>query len=261
MHARPYSGHSGNNDDSNGDSTTASDEDHLKESNSTPERTYKVRHVPKRTPAKPVASLSTVSDVHLPHLTPSQTVHMTQIDEKPITKRLATATCFVNFSNEQPYDLLKEGGVTKKGDVFSVARIAGITAAKKTPDIIPLCHPSIGITGVELEVVLNPPPTIVKNRRMSTYRNGSIGITATVTCLGRTGVEMEAMTAVMGAALTVYDMLKAVDKGMSISRVELQEKLGGKSGHWVRAQNVPNRPHRGRFSKYSEELADQEEDY
>ncbi|KAL1856224.1 hypothetical protein Plec18170_004093 [Paecilomyces lecythidis] len=186
---------------------------------------------------------------------------MTQIHEKPVTKRLATAQCYVNFSNSQPYDLLKEGGLTKKGDVFSVARIAGITAAKKTPDIVPLCHPSIGITGVEVDVFLKKPPSRVDSPPKISYQYGSISVTATVTCLGRTGVEMEAMTAVMGAALTVYDMLKAVDKGMTISKVQLLEKMGGKSGHWVRGQDS-DPSHHGHLSRYSEEeLADQEEDY
>ncbi|KAJ9307105.1 hypothetical protein DTO217A2_3343 [Paecilomyces variotii] len=268
LHARSYSSRSGRSSNWNGGNSSASNSrDNPKWSGSDAEPTSKIRHVyarrgaraPNREAAKPVASLPTVSDMHLPHLTPSQTVHMTQIQEKPVTKRLATARCYVNFSNSQPYDLLKEGGVTKKGDVFSVARIAGITAAKKTPDIVPLCHPSIGITGVEVDVMLNqPPPRRDRSFPQLAHRYGSISVTATVTCLGRTGVEMEAMTAVMGAALTVYDMLKAVDKGMSISKVQLMEKMGGKSGHWVRGQAyLDDRP-----SSYSdEELADQEEDY
>ncbi|KAJ6088716.1 hypothetical protein N7486_009977 [Penicillium sp. IBT 16267x] len=173
-------------------------------------------------------SLPNISDSELPHLTPSQTVHMTQITEKPETKRLATAACIVSFSNQKPWEILRRGEGTHKGDVYSVARIAGIMAAKRTPDIVPLCHPGIGITGVEVSVEL------VKPDAADTQDHGAMQIVATVSCFGRTGVEMEAMTATMGAALTVYDMLKAVDKGMIIGAVRLIEKQGGKSGHWVR---------------------------
>ncbi|KAG0153864.1 hypothetical protein PDIDSM_1243 [Penicillium digitatum] len=171
-------------------------------------------------------SLPTASDADLPHLTPSKTVHMTQITEKPETKRVATAACTVSFSNARPWEILREGQTTHKGDVFSVARIAGIMAAKRTPDIVPLCHPGIGITGVEVSVELVEP---AQNRD-----HGGMHVVASVSCFGRTGVEMEAMTATIGAALTVYDMLKAVDKGMVIESVRLLEKQGGKSGHWVR---------------------------
>jgi molybdenum cofactor biosynthesis protein MoaC len=151
---------------------------------------------------------------------------MTQITEKPETKRVATAACTVSFSNSRPWEILREGQTTHKGDVFSVARIAGIMAAKRTPDIVPLCHPGIGITGVEVSVELVEPG---QNRD-----HGAMNVVASVSCFGRTGVEMEAMTATMGAALTVYDMLKAVDKGMVVDSVRLLEKQGGKSGHWVR---------------------------
>lgn len=153
---------------------------------------------------------------------------MTQITSKPETKRLATAACQVSFSNARPWELLRQGKGTHKGDVFSVARIAGIMAAKRTPDLVPLCHPGIGITGVEVGVELVGPETHTADD------HGSMQIVATVSCFGRTGVEMEAMTATMGAALTVYDMLKAVDKGMEIGGVRLVEKIGGKSGHWIR---------------------------
>ncbi|KAJ5901602.1 hypothetical protein N7495_002130 [Penicillium taxi] len=180
------------------------------------------------TKSNPTHSLPTTSDPDLPHLTQSQTVHMTQITEKPETKRVATAACQVFFSNSRPWELLRQGKGTHKGDVFSVARIAGIMAAKRTPDLVPLCHPGIGITGVEVDVELEEP-------NPHTQDHGAMQIKATVSCFGRTGVEMEAMTATTGAALTVYDMLKAVDKGMVIGRVRLLEKQGGKSGHWVRS--------------------------
>ena len=163
---------------------------------------------------------------------------MTQITSKPETKRIATAACTVSFSNARPWDLLRKGQGTHKGDVFSVARIAGIMAAKKTPDLVPLCHPGIGITGVEVSVELvGPEGERVKTEDRHLDRDhGCMDIRATVSCFGRTGVEMEAMTAAMGAALTVYDMLKAVDKGMVIGGVRLLEKVGGKSGHWRRAE-------------------------
>lgn len=153
---------------------------------------------------------------------------MTQITSKPETKRLATAACHVSFSNPRPWQLLRKGQGTHKGDVFSVARIAGIMAAKRTPDLVPLCHPGIGITGVEVHVELVEPD------EQKPGDHGAMQIVATVSCFGRTGVEMEAMTATSGAALTVYDMLKAVDKGMVIGGVRLLEKQGGKSGHWIR---------------------------
>jgi cyclic pyranopterin phosphate synthase len=177
-------------------------------------------------------SLPTASDPDLPHLTPSQTVHMTQITSKPETARLATAACHVSFSNSRPWELLRKGQGTHKGDVYSVARIAGIMAAKRTPDLVPLCHPGIGITGVEVNVELVGPD----EKNPEDY--GAIEVVATVSCFGRTGVEMEAMTATTGAALTVYDMLKAVDKGMIIGGVRLLEKQGGKSGHWTREKHV-----------------------
>jgi molybdenum cofactor biosynthesis protein MoaC len=176
---------------------------------------------------------------------------MTQITSKPITARTATASCLVHFSNARPHELLLKG-LTKKGDVFSVARIAGIMAAKKTPELIPLCHPGIGITGVEVDVTLvDPGPNSVRGSQASSssssgvrmgMRYGAMRVVATVSCAGRTGVEMEAMTATVGAALTVYDMLKAVDKGMVIGEVQLLEKKGGKSGHWVRVEQVEVEP-------------------
>ncbi|GAB1199224.1 hypothetical protein APSETT444_008570 [Aspergillus pseudonomiae] len=182
-------------------------------------------------------SLPTDSDPDLPHLNTSQNVHMTKISQKAVTERSATATCLVRFSKSRPWELLREGRGTRKGDVFSVARIAGIMAAKQTPDIIPLCHPGIGITGVEVDVKLvDPLPS--RNEINPSLNYGAMHVMATVSCLGRTGVEMEAMTATMGAALTIYDMLKAVDKGMVIDGVKLLEKKGGKSGHWIREEQV-----------------------
>ncbi|KAF7713600.1 Molybdenum cofactor biosynthesis protein 1 [Penicillium ucsense] len=191
----------------------------------------------KTKPTQTTHALPTDSDPDLPHLTPSQTVHMTQITLKPETERIATAACTVAFSNARPWTLLRQGQGTHKGDVFSVARIAGIMAAKKTPDLVPLCHPGLGITGVEVSVELEG-PVEKGGAEDEGYQHGCMRILATVSCFGRTGVEMEAMTAAMGAALTVYDMLKAVDKGMVIEGVRLLEKIGGKSGHWRRKDEV-----------------------
>ncbi len=111
-------------------------------------------------------------------------------------------------------------GSAKKGDVLGVARIAAIQAAKRTPTLIPLAHP-IEITRVAIDFDLDS-------------ANREIGLSATVACTGRTGVEMEALTAVTVGLLTIYDMLKAVDRAMSIGRIRLEEKRGGASGHWRR---------------------------
>lgn len=165
---------------------------------------------------------------------------MTSISHKPITTRSATAMGVIRFTNPETHRLLQAGEI-QKGDVFSAARIAGIMAAKRTADVVPLCHPGIGVTGVEVDIQLHPPEREgVEGAKgevehdTGSGNNGHVEVRATVTCVGRTGVEMEAMTAVMGASLTVYDMCKAVDKGMVIGEVKLLEKLGGKSGHWRR---------------------------
>jgi cyclic pyranopterin phosphate synthase len=115
--------------------------------------------------------------------------------------------------------LISSGGMAK-GDVLAVAQVAGVMGAKRTPDLIPLCHP-LPITGVEMSFDLDP-------------ARGRLEIRATVRVTGRTGVEMEALTAACIAALTVYDMCKAVDRAMSISSIELLHKIGGKSGEFTR---------------------------
>jgi cyclic pyranopterin phosphate synthase len=112
-------------------------------------------------------------------------------------------------------------GKHKKGDVLATARIAGIMAAKRTPDLIPMCHPLM-LTSVKVELTPN-------------FDNSSVEIVAICKLVGQTGVEMEALTAATVAALTLYDMCKAVDKGMVIDQVQLLEKKGGKSGHWLRS--------------------------
>ncbi|KHN95146.1 molybdenum cofactor biosynthesis protein 1 B [Metarhizium album ARSEF 1941] len=155
--------------------------------------------------------------VSLTHVSDTGSAHMVSISEKSVTSRVATAACTVRFSNKTAVSLVRDSQM-KKGDVLGVARIAGIMAAKRTPDLIPLCHP-IAISHVAID--LEPGEG-----------GDTIDIRATVTCDGKTGVEMEAMTAASTAALTVYDMCKAVDKGMMIDGVRVVLKDGGKSGRW-----------------------------
>jgi cyclic pyranopterin monophosphate synthase len=139
---------------------------------------------------------------------------MVDVTEKDVTDRVAVAKGSVRMAPET-LRLVMEGGL-KKGDVLSVARLAGIMGAKRTPDLIPLCHP-LALTSVKVDLVCDPDRSTVE-------------ITATCRLSGRTGVEMEALTAVSVAALTVYDMCKAVDRGMVIGEVRLVRKEGGKSG-------------------------------
>ena len=139
---------------------------------------------------------------------------MVDVSDKAETERVATARGSV-LMQPATLALIKEGGV-KKGDVLSIARLAGIMGAKRTPDLIPLCHP-LALTAVQVDLTLDE------------ARN-AVDITATCKLTGKTGVEMEALTAVSVAALTVYDMCKAVDKGMQITDVRLVHKSGGKSG-------------------------------
>ena len=154
----------------------------------------------------------------LTHLDDNGQAHMVDVSGKPETIRMARAVGSVQLSDSSMAALL-EGNV-KKGDALAVARIAGIMAAKKTSELIPLCHPlPISKAKVELE------PD--KDRNL-------VLITATVKTTGPTGVEMEALTAVSIAALTLYDMLKSVDKFITISAIKLDEKQGGKSGSWKR---------------------------
>jgi len=140
------------------------------------------------------------------------------VSDKAETARMARATATVLLTEEAMGSLIQ--GNLKKGDAMGVARIAGIMGAKKTSELIPLCHP-LPITKVTVDLY----PDLLKNE---------VIITATVKTRGQTGVEMEALTAVTTAALTLYDMLKAVDKGITISDIHLDEKQGGKSGTWKR---------------------------
>lgn len=158
----------------------------------------------------------------LTHLDARGEVHMVDVGEKPETSRRAVARGRVTVSSEAMAAVLDEKGA--KGDVLAAARIAGIMAAKKTPELIPLCH-SVALSKVQVEV--EPVPDELEIR-----------LTAEVHATDRTGVEMEALTAVTVAALTIYDMLKAVDRGMVIGEIELLEKSGGRSGSYRRPVRV-----------------------
>ena len=143
---------------------------------------------------------------------------MVDVGEKPVSIRTAVAAGRV-LVNEETFALIKSGGM-KKGDVLTVAQIAGVMGAKRTPDLIPMCHPIL-IDGINLELTLDE-------------RRRSVEITASVSCAGRTGVEMEALTAVATAALTVYDMCKAVQKDIVITDIRLLKKAGGVHGEFER---------------------------
>ncbi|KAF8251559.1 MoaC-domain-containing protein [Wilcoxina mikolae CBS 423.85] len=169
----------------------------------------------------------------LPHLTPSGSAHMVPIHTKPDTTRTAVASGVVTFSNPTALHLIKTNA-NKKGDVLALARISGIMAAKKCPDLVVLCHP-VMLSSVEVDVVASESDSEHDHDDdgMGGTAGGNITITARVTCNGKTGVEMEALTAVMGAALAVVDMCKAVDKGIVVGGVRVTEKRGGRSGDWV----------------------------
>jgi len=152
----------------------------------------------------------------LTHINDKGDAQMVDVSDKAITTRIAVAKAVV-LMQPSTLALITSGG-HKKGDVLAVARIAGIQAAKKCADLIPLCHPLM-LTKVSVELRGN-------------VENSSVDIVATTKLDGKTGVEMEALTAASVAALTVYDMCKAVDRGMVISQIQVLEKSGGKSGDW-----------------------------
>ena len=160
-----------------------------------------------------------MSDPELTHLNQRGEAHMVDIGDKDETDRVAVAEGLVRMTPELVSRVFE--GDLPKGDAAAIARVAGITGAKRTPDLIPLCHP-IPLSGVE--VYLEPVGDAVR-------------IVATVSTRSRTGVEMEAMTAVSVTALTIYDMVKSVERGVTIERVRLLEKTGGRSGRWQRQVN------------------------
>lgn len=157
----------------------------------------------------------------LTHFDAQGQAHMVDVGAKASTHRVAIASGQIDMQADTL--ALIEFGTAKKGDVLGIARIAGIQAAKKTSDLIPLCHP-LALTRVALEFSLHHGTGVYPPH---------VSCTATVETVGPTGVEMEALTAVQVALLTIYDMCKAVDRGMTISNVRLMEKHGGKSGSFV----------------------------
>ncbi|HEV3387520.1 MAG TPA: cyclic pyranopterin monophosphate synthase MoaC [Solirubrobacteraceae bacterium] len=155
----------------------------------------------------------------LTHLDSSGRARMVDVGEKPVSERRAVAQAVVRVSPSTAKSVL--AGDAPKGDVLGVARIAGIQAAKRTAELIPLCHPlPLSFVGVEAEIDADA---------------GAITLIAEARTTGQTGVEMEAMTAASVAALTVYDMVKGIERGAEIGQVVLLEKSGGRSGHWTRA--------------------------
>ncbi len=146
---------------------------------------------------------------------------MIDVGAKPKTERVAIARGRLSLAPETV--ALVRAGEVEKGDVIAAARLAGVMAAKRTPDLIPLCHP-IALSGVEVEIELEP---------------AALAVTATVRTVDRTGVEMEALSAVAAACLTAYDMLKRYERGMRLEAIELIEKRGGRSGVWTRRATAP----------------------
>jgi len=157
-----------------------------------------------------------MSDEHLTHLDDKGQANMVDVGDKPVSTRIAKARGRVTMKRET-FIMVVEGNA-KKGDVISVARLAGIMAAKRTHELIPLCHP-LALTKVSVDLVPDSATC-------------SIFVTATAKVSGQTGVEMEALTAVSVACLAIYDMVKAVDRGVTITDIRLLEKSGGKSGHY-----------------------------
>jgi cyclic pyranopterin phosphate synthase len=154
----------------------------------------------------------------LTHFNTAGEAHMVDVGNKAVTRRRAVAEGSIRMA-PTTLELIRSGG-HKKGDVLGVARLAGIMGAKRTADLVPLCHP-LALTRVEIDLETQVPDSALYCRSV-------------VETEGRTGVEMEALCAVQVCLLTVYDMCKAVDRGMTIEGVRLVEKLGGKSGHWRR---------------------------
>lgn len=163
-----------------------------------------------------------MTEKHLTHIDEAGRANMVDVGDKPDTQRSAVASGSV-YMRPETLRLIEQGSL-KKGDVLTVARIAGIMAAKRTAELIPLCHP-VTLTRIGVDISLDA----VKN---------AVHITATAQTVGKTGVEMEALTAVSAAALTIYDMAKAVDRAMRISDIRLLEKHGGVHGDYEAAENA-----------------------
>ena len=207
---------------------------------------------------------TTPNDVpQLPHLTATSEVHMVPIGSKTPTARRATAVGHVAFSKPATLDQVRAHAL-RKGDVLAVARIAGVMATKRTPDLVPLCHPSVVIEGVTVRIEPVGPEDsksapkenaqdlskatgrdrvdeeqkrferrLAKELKKPYGRHGGVRLVVTVDCFGKTGVEMEALTGVVGAALAVVDMCKSVDRGIVAGGMKVVRKEGGRSGLWV----------------------------
>lgn len=158
-----------------------------------------------------------MSHLQLSHIDQKGNAHMVDVGDKPITARMAIAQAEISMQPETLARICQ--GTMPKGDVFACARVAGIMAAKRTFELIPMCHP-LPIESVSVDFEIEKP--------------GRVRVKAMLQCSWKTGIEMEALTAASVAALTVYDMCKAVDRGMEIQNICLVEKAGGKSGHYVR---------------------------
>ena len=173
--------------------------------------------------------MSRHSESRLSHYNESGEAHMVDVSGKPATRREAVAEAFVELNA----DVLAALPQNPKGNPLEVARFAGITAAKKTSDLIPMCHP-LALSYIDVEATVVHPALLLKT-------GGGVRIRATAATVAGTGVEMEAMTAAAVAALTVYDMTKALDKGIRIREIVLLRKTGGKSGEYVRASDSGDR--------------------
>lgn len=192
----------------------------------------------------PISSSSLKRPLSFTHLNPSGHAHMVDISHKTPTPRLARAVAIVLFSHPLPLRLLLSKSIPK-GDALAIARLSGLSGVKKTSDLIYLSHPSLAIEHCSLNTEIIPIKALdytTRDARKGSIRKsitspvapfGGVRLTSTVKCSGKTGVEMEALTSVMIAALNFVDMVKGVDKGVSVSEVRVIEKRGGKSGGWV----------------------------
>ncbi len=169
-----------------------------------------------------------MTEQKLTHIDEKGDVRMVDVSQKADTERVAIAEGFISMHEETL--AMIAGGTAKKGDVLACARVAGVMAAKRTSDLIPMCHP-LNITKAKVECA----PVFAGERA-----DGRVGVHVTTTCgvTGKTGIEMEALTAASVACLTIYDMCKAVDRGMEIMDVRLLLKDGGKTGLWERAEQA-----------------------
>jgi cyclic pyranopterin phosphate synthase len=170
------------------------------------------------------------------HFDESGASRMVDVGQKPVTERTARASARVRML-PATMDLLRDHRLSKKGDVLEVARLAGIMGAKKTSELIPLCH-TLPLDSVRIDFSFDEPTRDGDFAVQAADASAILAIEAVVHCSAQTGVEMEALTAASIAALTIYDMCKSVDRGMTIESIRLEEKSGGQSGHFVRQRSA-----------------------